>query len=371
MKNRFFSNASELPQYHRALLGFLFGLIVMGAAVQVFTVNSFDFDNMERGVRMILSGVNPWALATRMPHYYNPPFAVLFLWPMLFTSPKIMLVLGGALLFGLVFAERSWAALGWFLTNTMLWIMAAGGVDMYLIGAGLLCLLAGDRHFQSRRGLVLRVMAYGFLMVKPQGGIFIVALYLLLRCDWKGMLVSVIVYGLPFLWLYPDWLQVLASNPPLAQTEAAHTLLGKFGPFVALLVALLILMARRWRFWHLGGALAGILMPYGMPGLPIFLTLCAVRRTAIIPATIIFSALLASVTWINPPDPSISYYAYVNPLMSIYHLSMLGLSLILAVYLGGDESGQSNTIALCDWLREVWHRFRPIRPSTMTDLDIK
>jgi hypothetical protein len=337
----------------------------MVAVVQVFRVNSFDFENMRRGVAAIFGGVNPWAPETRILHYYNPPYAVLFLWPMLFTTPQFMLVIGAALLFALVFYEKSWAALAWFATNTMLWLIAAGGVDMYLIGAGVLCLLAGDRRYESRWGLVLRVIAYGFLLVKPQGGFFIVALFVLLRRDWKGVLGALLVYVLPFMMLYPDWAGVLLSDPPLAQTEAAHTILKKFGFQIAIAVAILVIFARNWRYWHLGGALAGILMPYGMPGLPIFLTLCAVRRASTIPAFVLFSALLASLTWVTPSASGRAFYDILNPLMSIYHLSMLGLALILACYLGWDESGRKDAIFTNTWLRKTWQSRRRRREASL------
>ena len=230
----------------------------MLVAVRIFVVNSFDFENMQRGIRLILSGVNPWIPETRIAHFYNPPFAVLFLWPMLFATPQLYLVIGGALLFAFVFYHEAWVALAWFATNTVLWLMAAGGIDMFVIGAGLLLLLAGDTSYEKWQGLVWRVLAYGLLMVKPQGSIFIVAFYILTRRDWKGLLISAIVYGMLFLPLYPDWLYVLLHDPPLAQTEATHTLWAKFGPLVASVIALAALLARRWKYWQLGGALAEI-----------------------------------------------------------------------------------------------------------------
>jgi hypothetical protein len=139
-------------------------------AVRIFVVNHYDFDNIQRGIRLILQGVNPWATATRIPDFYNPPFAVLFLWPMLFATPKFYLVLGAGALFAFVFYQRAWVALAWFATNTALWLIAAGGIDMFVIGGGLLLLLAGDKSSQKWLGLVWRVLAYGLLMVKPQGG---------------------------------------------------------------------------------------------------------------------------------------------------------------------------------------------------------
>jgi len=42
----------------RALFGFGVGFFIMLVAVQIFIVNSFDFENMQNGVRLILSGVN-------------------------------------------------------------------------------------------------------------------------------------------------------------------------------------------------------------------------------------------------------------------------------------------------------------------------
>ena len=137
-------NTIPISDRTRTLLGFTTGLLIMAAIVQVFQVNNFDFNNMQRGVQLIFSGVNPWAAETRIPHYYNPPFAVLFLWPMLFASPKIYLVLGGALLFAFVFYRKAWVAFAWFATNTFLWLVSAGGIDMFVIGAGLLLLIAAD-----------------------------------------------------------------------------------------------------------------------------------------------------------------------------------------------------------------------------------
>ncbi len=80
------------------------------------------------------------------------------------------------------------------------------------------------------------------------------------------MLISILVYGLPFLTLYPDWLRVMLTDPPLAQTVANHSIIRQFGVLAAVVISLLVLVARRWEYWQLGGALAGILTPYGMPG---------------------------------------------------------------------------------------------------------
>src|SRR5262249_28418554 len=128
----------------RALLGFGMGCLILYAAVSIFVVNSYDFDNMQHGMRLILAGVNPWAAATRISDFYNPPFAILFMWPMVFLTAKTYLVVGGGFLFALVFYHRAWVALAWFATNTLLWLLAAGGIDMFVVGGGLLLLLAGD-----------------------------------------------------------------------------------------------------------------------------------------------------------------------------------------------------------------------------------
>lgn len=325
-------NNPGLSDNRRALLGFLFGLAVMSAVVSVFQVNRFDFDNMARGVRLLLSGVDPWAPSTRIPHFYNPPFSVLFLWPMLFITPKIVLAIGGALLIAFAFHRRAWAGLAWFLTNSFLYLVAAGGIDMFVIGGGCLALDFGDRRFSTRTGLLLRALGYGLLLVKPQGGIFIVALYLLTRKDWRGVLLSALIYGLPFLALYPHWLHVILFDPPLAQTVASHTLAAKYGLGPALMVAALVVLRRPWTHWQLGAALAGLLSPYGVPGVPIFLVLCAVSDPAAGAALAIYSALLAAVTWVTPPDPAFGFYDYVLPLLSIYHLSMFGLALALACF---------------------------------------
>ncbi len=330
----------------RSLFGFLLGLIIMFAIVRVFSVNSFDFNDLQRGFRLLLSGVNPWSVQPHIPNFYNPPFAVLFMWPMLFASPQIYLVLGGALLFAVVFYQRAWVGLAWFATNTMLWVLASGGIDLFVIGAGLMLLFIGDKKYNSKFGLICRVMGYGLLMVKPQGAIFIVALYILLRRDWKGLLVSLFVYGVLFIPLYPSWLNVLLHDPPLAQTEASHTIWGKFGPWVAGIIALLVIMARRWKYWQLGGALAGIITPYGMPGLPIFITLCSVKTLKAIPIVIIWSGCLAVLTWVTPPA-GVDFYGFLSPYMAIYHLGMIGLALVLACL--SPMTDESDTFSFRPW----------------------
>ena len=318
-------------------------------ATHIFVVNSFDFDNMRRGIGLISQGVNPWRPETRIPDFYNPPFAILFLWPMLFATPKIYLIVGCASLFAYAFYHKAWVALAWFATNTILWLIAAGGIDMFVIGTGLLLLLAGDKSNHIWQGLFLRVWAYGLFMVKPQGGIFIVALYILSRRDWKGLIISAFIYGVMFLPLYPAWLSVLLSDPPVAQTQASHTLLAKFGPVAAGVVALAVLFSRRWKYWQLGGALAGILAPYGMPGLPIFLTLTGVSEFAAIPVVVIYSGLLARLTWVTPPA-GVDHYLAINPFLAIYHLSMLGLALTLACISRNDK--ETDTIAPVDWIKQ-------------------
>jgi hypothetical protein len=343
----------------RALSGFALGLLVMFCAVRVFVVNSFDFENMQHGVRLIVQGINPWAPATRIPHFYNPPYAVLFLWPMLFLTPKFYIVVGGALLFAFIFYRRAWVALAWFATNTALWLVAAGGIDMFVMGAGLLLLAAGDRAQNRWAGLLWRVMAYGLLMIKPQGGCFIVALYILMRRDWKGLLASVVIYGWPFISLYPDWIRVLLSDPPRSQVVASHTIWAKYGPAFAGLIALGVLVSRKWKYWQLGGALAGIMTPYGMPGVPILLILSGVRKLAAIPIFVLYSGCLAVLTWVTPPA-GVDFYEYISPLMAIYHLSMLGLALVLAC-LSGDESEDADTIALGDRVKQyLWSLARSI-----------
>ncbi len=329
MKSRF--NSIKLSNRIRSLYGFILGILIMLAVVQVFLVNSFDFDNMQRGILYLISGSNPWAEEIKLTHFYNPPFSVLFLWPLLFTSAKFYIVIGGALLFAFIFYLRAWVALSWFATNTFLWVVAAGGIDMFVIGSGLLLLLSSDNVKIKWLRIFLRVCAYGFLMIKPQGGLFIVLLFVLLRKDWVGPLISLFVYGLPFLSLYPDWIHTILSNPPLAQTVASHTIAAKFGLATGVLIAVLMLAARRWRYWQLGGVLAASLMPYGMPGLPVFLTLTAVNSLRAIPVIIIYSALLVSITWINLP-PGLNNSDYGSLLMAIYHLGMLGLAFVLAIF---------------------------------------
>ena len=349
------SSARPVADSARAALGFALGLLLMFVATRVFVVNSFDFENMRRGVQLLLAGVNPWAPLTQIAHYYNPPHAVLFLWPMLFATPWVFLSIGAACMFAFVFYQRAWAALAWFATNSVLFLIAAGAMDMFLMGAGMLLLLAGDRAYATKRGLAFRVLAYGLLMVKPQGGIFIVALYVLTRRDWKGALVSFIAYGLLFLPLYPDWVRVIVYDPPLSQTEATHTLWARYGLPAATLISLAALVSRKWQYWELGGALAGSFTPYGIVGIPSFLTLTAVKSWKAIPIVVIWSAALAVATWVTPP-PGVDFYDYLQPLMAIYHLSMFGLALSLACL--SPDAGGPMVIAVNIWIRHQLSRLR-------------
>jgi hypothetical protein len=338
----------------RAVFGFCFGLAILLAVMNFFPVNNFDFDNIQRGVSALTAGGNPWAAETRLQHFYNPPFSVLFLWPLLFATPKLIIALGGALLIALIFHLKSWVAFAWFMTNSFLFVLATGSIDMYVVGAGLLLLLAGDNESlrSNVSGLALRVLAYGMLMVKPQGGLFIVALYILWRRDWKGLLGSLILYGLFFARLYPDWINVMLHDPPQAQNVAAHSLMKRFGPIAAGLIAIGVILSRKWKYWQLGGALAGILSPYGMPGVPIFLVLTAVNKLIAIPLIVIYSACLALMTWIYPP-PGVDYYAYLNPLMAIYHLSMLGLAVVLACYMPGHGEDDGDAIDIAGRVKSI------------------
>ena len=338
----------------RAILGFVFGLTIMLAVTNIFVINHFDFDNMRRGTYALITGVNPWAANTRLPDFYNPPFSVLFLWPLLFSTPKLFIALGGAQLFAFIFYLKAWVACGWFLTNTFLFVIGVGSIDMYVMGAGLLLLFAGDSNRVNSNvfGVALRVFAYGLLMVKPQGGFFIVMLYILLRRDWKGLLISLIIYGLFFISLYPDWINVMIHNPPQAQNVAAHSLMKKFGPYITVIIAIGVTLSRKWKYWQLGGALAGILSPYGMVGIPIFLTLTAVNNLIGIPILIIYSACLTLLTWVTPP-PDVEFYTYSSQFMTIYHLSMLGIALVLACCLPGRVETDNNTIDIAGWLKSL------------------
>jgi hypothetical protein len=161
------------------------------------------------------------------------------------------------------------------------------------------------------------------------------------------------VYGLPFLHLYPDWLRVLISDPPLAQTEATHTIWARFGPLAAALVAGGAALARRWQYWQFAGVLAGALTPYGMPGVPAFLVLTAVRPLRAIPMVVLWSAGLALMTWVNPPA-GVDYYDYIQPLMAIYHLGMFSLALTLACL--SPEEQSPGEIDVRAWLRRFGAR---------------
>jgi hypothetical protein len=134
--------------------------------------------------------------------------------------------------------------------------------------------------------------------------------------------------------------------------------MAKFGPLPAGLIAGSIIVSRKWKYWQLGGALAGIVSPYGMPGLPIFLILTSVRNWIAIPIVVIYSACLAALTWVVPPA-GVDFYTFLSPLMAIYHLGMLGLALILACMSSGEPD--ADTIAVGDWIKErlPLHRFKP------------
>jgi hypothetical protein len=340
----------------RALLGFIFGLSIMMVVVHVFFVSTFDLDIFQRGTQHLWHGINPWAPETAVPGFYNPPFSMLFFWPLLLINSRVIIVVGASLMFALAFYHRAWVALAWFGTHTFWWLVSAGGVDMYLVGAGLLLLLSSDRLDKAFWRLILRVLAYGLLLVKPQGGALIVLFYVLVRRDWKGALISLVLYGLLFAPLYPDWLAALCADPPISQIEASHSLAARFGLFFAAPVAALVLIARPWKYWQIGGALAGILAPYGMPGIPIFLVLTAVNSLAAIPAILIYSGCLAVLTWVAPQ----------SPLMGIYHMGMLGLALTLACVLPARDADAPDVIDVGRriklLLRALWdQRLKPVR----------
>lgn len=341
----------------RTLLGFFVGLAFMTTAVAIFFTSTFDFEAILSGVRAILNGVNPWAPEVNLHDYYNPPHAALFLWPMLFITPKILVAIGGALLMAVAFYQKAWVGLAWFGTNILLYLIAAGNIDMLIIGGGLLLLFAADARREKRGALLLRVMAYGLLLIKPQAGLLIVGLYVLLRRDWKGALIATVVYGVLFAPLWPEWLRHLLTNPPRSQSEAAQSLWGKFGPVFAVVVAVGVVLARRWKYWQLGGLLVGILAPYAMPGVPVFLALCAVRARIAIPIVILYSAGLASMALTPPAYPIPNIYDFINPMISLYHLGMLGLALALAL-VSKEPYDDQDTIALgaVVWRRAGWLR---------------
>jgi hypothetical protein len=199
---------------------------------------------------------------------------------------------------------------------------------MFVMGIGLTLLFIGDSNKLSSNffGIVFRVIAYGFLLIKPQGGIFIVIIFILMRRDWKGLFISLIIYGLFFVTLYPDWINVILNDSPRSQNIAAHSILKKFGLVFAMIVAISVTLSRKWKYWQLGGVLAGILSPYGMPGIPIFLALSAVDDWKAFPVVILYSAGLSILTWLNPPA-GVDFYAYISPFMSIIILVCFGLAL--------------------------------------------
>lgn len=321
----------EVTNLSRSAMGFVLGLVIMVGVTNIFTVNDYDYENIRSGIEAILSGINPWAAETISSEFFNPPYSVIFLWPMLYANPKIILTIGGAMMFAVLFYKKSWVAFSWFGTNLFLWIVAAGQIDMYTMGFGVLLLFLCDEISNSKYKLLLRVLGYGLLMIKPQGGLFIVVLYIIQKKDWKGLLVSFFVYGVLFINYYPDWLRVLFTNPPIGQDYSHLSILGKYGLIISIIIALGVSFSRSWEYWQLGSALSGILSPYGMPGVPALFVLTGVDNKKAIPIVIIFSSCLAALTWVIPPK-NVDYYKYIGSFMEIYHLVMLGLVLVLAIY---------------------------------------
>ena len=344
-------------------MGFAFGICIMLIIVQFSVVNTVDFDIMRRGTLDLLGGNNPWGSLEEFYGFYNPPYSALFLWPLIFITPQMLQILGGAFLFAIVFYQKTPVAIAWFFTNSILWVIAMGGIDMYLMGAGLLLLFAADKYYDRKWSILLRVLAYGFLMLKPQGGIFIILLYVLTRRDWKAPLISALIYGLPFIMLYPSWVKTSLAISPITEVAVEHSIWGVFGPIVAVVIAVLVIIARRWDYWQLGGALAGILTPYGLPAVPIFLTLSAVRSLKAIPIVIIFSGCLAAMTWLQTPPAEISdFNAYLKPFLAIYNLSMLGLALGLACVSEIDYADKVRVIEIGGQLRGIFVKYLNLLP---------
>ena len=338
----------------RSAFGFVLGLVFMIAVTKIFQVNDFDYLNVKAGVQALISGINPWGENLNSFEFFNPPFSVIFLWPLLFLGPKSILIIGGALIFAVLFFHKSWVAFSWFGTNLFLWIVSAGQIDMYVMGSGILLLTLSDEVEDRRVKIFLRILGYGYLLVKPQGGLFIVALYILLRKDWLGMIFSTLVYGVPFINLYPDWIKTILMSPPIGQDVMRISVLGKYGWIMAILLALIVLISKPWKYWQLGGALAEILSPYGMVGIPTLLVLSGVKNKKAIPIVVIFSGCLAALTWINPP-PYVDYYLYIGPYMEIYHLGMFGLVLILAIYEGNTPvTDQINLVDIRAFLKKIF-----------------
>lgn len=336
--------------WRRVFLGFVVGFAFMGTATRVFIVNSFDYANMLRGIQALFHGVNPWDAGTRVLNFYNPPFALFFLWPMLWVRPQVLLILGGGLLSGYAFYRRAWVALGWFVSAEMLWLIAAGGIDMYVVGMGLWALALGDRASAKWLRTSFYVVGYGFLLVKPQGGVFIVLLHIWLRRNWGAILWSVGLYGILFAGFYPQWLRVLITDPPPGHRTETHAFAAQFGIGAALVLALMVLWARPWAYWSLGGALSAILSPYGMPGVPLFLILTSVRTKKALLMFVLFSSALTLLTWNTPPPDIRDYYAYVGKFLRIYHLGMQAYALSLAV-LEPTVPGKYNRFDIRDVIR--------------------
>lgn len=326
----------SIPAWLRWVSGLGLGLIIMIVVVRVFFVSTYDFDIISGGVRVLLTGQDPWQGETAQPGFYNPPFSMFHLWIMMLTDSRGLIVIGGALILAWVFYHRAWVALAWFGTHAFWWVVSAGSISMYVMGCGLILLAWSDRVPKGVWQTAMRVVAYGFLLVKPQGGMFIVALYILMRRDWLGAAVSAVVYGLAFAPLYPGWVTVLFIDPPISQTLAPHSLGARFSLALTVPVAVLVVFSRRWTYWQLGAALAAILSPYGLPGVLTFLILSAVRRKAAIPGVLVFSGCLAVMTWVAPQ----------SPWMGVYHLGMLGLVLILACLESDDDLAASDVIDL-------------------------
>lgn len=344
----------RVSAYVRLLAGGFLGAVTMLAVVNIFTVNTYDFEHIQAGVRAMLAGYVPWGAASPVLEYYNPPHAVLFLWPTLFLNAQIGLVLGACLTISLIFYLEAWAALAWFTTATALWVVSAGNIDMLVVSGGLLLLFAGDNTIWRDKpaGIALRVLAFGLLAVKPQGTGILILLYVLCRRDIKSLLIAGFVYIVLFLPYYPDWIGMSLHSPPASQTVAAHSFLRVIGVWPAVMLAGLAAISRRWKWWTLGGALAGILAPYGMPGLPILLTLTSVTRVRSIVVYVLFSAGLTVLTWKNPPT-GVDYYTWLNPLMAVYHLGMLGMSIALAVLdKSADPSEDTVDVSLIDLIKE-------------------
>lgn len=249
------------PRQRLWVLCVVFVLCMAASLVFVKPINSFDFDNINHGLGMMLVGVSPYWFKG-IYQYYFPPWSVFFLWPLAFVTVAWMVALDVALWIVYVLARGRLPALLFLIHPLFILLIASGNSEIIGLVVGVWLIQANVKGWPRGVAMLLLTIKFqtAFLLILLEG------LRILLDRDWEALAV-IPALAIPAMIRFPQWIPNYFKNPAGAWGYS-FSVIGTGGVLAAVSITIIILYIMRKRLdeWRaLAIFLSLVWTPYVLP----------------------------------------------------------------------------------------------------------